>query len=141
MTKTVGQYLAAGLKARDDACESDLIALADIVVTGVETGWLHFWVDNYRPEAAGTPDAPWCTLRPLQGKVVGAGGVDVAEGVQPVTLTEEVVRNAVTVYVDSRVEGGMGLEEARRLVDGSYTDAVIADSILQFAIYGEELYG
>lgn len=140
MTKTAGELIAADLPVCDEDAESDLISLCDIVITGVETGWKHFWVEGYTPEADGVL-RPWATLKPLEGAVVGAGGHDVVEGVLPVALTADVVRKAVAAYMDKRLEGGMSLSEATNLVDGSYTDAVIADSILQFALYGEEVYG
>lgn len=131
MPKTMGQYIAADLPERDDDSESDLISLVDIVITGVETPWRHFWVEGYDPEADGKIKA-WAKLLPLK---------DAADPLpDAVLLTSETVRKAVAAYLDSRLEAGMRHSEATRLVDGSYTDAVIADSILQFALYGEEVY-
>jgi hypothetical protein len=130
MPKTVGELLAADLPVTDEDSASDLISLQDIVITGIETGWTHFWVSQYDFEAPGTDDQPWAILRPLAD--AGAGDVT--------PLTAAVVRDAVTRYADKHIDRGTPLEEVRKLLDGSYTDAVIADSILQIAVYGQELY-
>lgn len=131
-TKSVGQYLAESIPVRDDECESDLMPLADIVVTGIEiVPWTHFYVTNYRPDASGDTDHPWATIAPLD---------DVQDPQpEPLALTADVVRAAVAAYADKRIAGGMSLEDVRDFIDGSYLDASIADSILQLALYGEEL--
>lgn len=132
MPKTVGQLLAADLPVKDDEeTGSDLISLCDIVITGIETGWQHFWVHDYDPHADGI-ETPWAVLTPLIEEA--------SEPEKSVPLTAETVRKAVEVYVDRHIDRGTPLEETRKLMDGSYTDAVIADSILQIALYGEEVY-
>lgn len=130
MPKTAGELIAGSIPARDDDFESDYMPLGDIVVTGVElVPAVHFYVDEYRPDATGADDDPWCVLRPISGFT----------GTPRKPLTQTTVRSAVAAFIDHRIEGGMDFEEARRLVDGSYTDWSIADSILQFALYGEEV--
>lgn len=134
--------------------DSDLISLCDIVITGIETDWTHFWVHKYDPDANGGSSS-WGVLAPLPSAGrrrttphVAHEGCDEGETCgnfgypyEPVELFAPVVRRAVWLYLKSRLEGGLGLDEARQLVDGSYTDAEIADSILQFALYGQEIYG
>ena len=134
MAKTIGEYIADDLPVKDDLCDSDLISLVDIVVTGIETPWTHFRVEGYDPEADGVIKA-WARLYPLPESADASGLL-----CNPALLTAESVRKAVAAYMDSRIAGGIGLEEARKLVDGSYTDAVIADSILQWALYGEDVF-
>lgn len=141
MPKTVGQLLAADLPIKDEEdANGDLISLNDIVITGIEAvPWVHFRVQEYDPAATGEIGDAWARLLPLED-----AQPDPKEHKQrhvPVSLTAEIMRFAVAKYVDSRIDGGMGLEEARKLMDGSYTDAPIADSILQFALYGEEIFG
>jgi hypothetical protein len=135
---TVGELLAADLPARDDESESDLISLVDIVITGIEAvPWVHFIVDDYNPDASGEgPDNAWGVLIPLPESANENDAL-----ANPVFLTTDTVRKAVAAYADARIDGGMGLNAVRNLMDGSYTDAVVADSILQFAIYGEEVFG
>jgi hypothetical protein len=117
--------------------DSDLISLCDIVVTGIEhEEWTHFWIHKYDPKADGVKKA-WAVLRPLPsaGEFKPNG-----ERIQSVVLYARDVRRAVYDYLLSRLNGGMDPAGARQLVDGSYTDTVVADSILQFALYGEEVY-
>lgn len=125
------------LPSCDDSEEgSDLISLCDIVVTGIESGWTHFWIRLYDPKQNGI-EKPWAVLGPLP-----SAGDTKPDGTKiiPVELYSAVVRKATYEYLLNRLNGGMPLEEAKLLVDGSYTDAVIADSILQFALYGMEVY-
>lgn len=134
---TFGESIAATLPALDDEFESDLMPLGDIVVTGVElVPWVHFLVQDYQPDAHGTADDPWATLVPLAAAQPPTGQVQF----KPVDLTISTVRAAVAAYLDSRIDRGMPKHEAIKLVDGSYTDAEIADSILQFALYGKEIF-
>lgn len=114
----------------------DLISLCDIVITGCETGLKSFIVEGYKPDGDGI-SVPWATLRPEQGASNGSP----VQPYKPVQLYARTVRQAVQDYIDTRLQAGMSEEEATKLVDGSYTDAAIADSILQFAIYGEEVFG
>lgn len=128
MVSPAAQELADRLPVLDDH-NDDLIPLRDIVVTGVETGWsLHFWVRKYDPESEGD----WAILQALPSAGVGR---------KSVVLNETTVRAATAAYVDSRIQAGMPLDEAAKLIDGVYTDAEIADAILQFALYGEVVYG
>jgi hypothetical protein len=140
---TVGELLAADLPARDDESESDLISLVDIVITGIEAvPWVHFIVDDYNPDASGEgPDNAWAILNPLEAAQPPEGIQGTIEPrFEAVYLTTDTVRKAVAAYADARIDGGMALEAVRNLMDGSYTDAVVADSVLQFAIYGEEVF-
>jgi len=127
--------LAAQLPVVGDLEGEELISLGDIVVTGIETDWIHFWVKDYAPFADGVV-TPWATIWPLKDSAGEDGKLP-----EPVTLDENTVRKAVELYIDSRLSKGMEPGEVARLVDGSYTDAVVADSILQFALYGSEVYG
>lgn len=142
MPKTVGQLLAAALPVRDDEANSDLISLVDIVITGIEAvPWCHFKVIDYNHEASGEePEhASWGTIIGLEAAYTQE---QLDSGLEPgsVVLWEGTVREAVAAYVDSRIDAGMGFEEAQRLVDGSYTDAAVADSILQFLLYREVVF-
>lgn len=130
MAKTIGEAIAESLPVRDDDCDSDLISLVDIVITGIETGWTHFWVHNYDAEADGV-EKPWAEIHDFEQATMPRN---------PVKLYADTVREAVAKYIDTRISAGMAYPEAAKLVDGSYTDAVISDSILQFALYGEEIY-
>ena len=112
----------------DNGDEVELISLCDIVVTGIETGWSHFWVRKYDPDNL---DMEWAIVAPLRS----AG-----KGSKPILLNEARMRLAVQAYIQSRLDRGMTLAEVTKLVDGVYTDAVVADSILQFAIYQEEVF-
>lgn len=129
-------HLASVLPVCDDpeGPGSDLISLCDIVITGVETGWSHFLVEAYDYKADGITK-PWAILHPEKG------AEDPGKTIEPVALTADVVRKAVEAYIDTRLQAGMSPADAAQLVDGSWTDAPIADSILQFAIYGEEVFG
>lgn len=126
--------LVADLPVNDGADgESDLISLIDVVVTAVEHDeFMHFRVRAYSPSAAGTEEAPWAVLQRL---------ADANMGLRSIKITADGVREAAERYIESRLEGGMSLDEARRLVDGSYTDVIIADAIIQFAVYGKVIYG
>lgn len=115
----------------DDDADDEMISLADIAVTGIEHHeWLHFWTKDYTPDADGVK-VPWATIWPLKDS-----GKD-----EPVALNETTMRKAVELYLDNRLKAGMRFADAAMMVDGVYTDAVVADSILQFALYGEEVYG
>lgn len=127
-------HLASILPVCDKEAESDYISLCDIVITGVETGWSHFVVEGYNPDAEGSETNPWAILHPLP-RDWDADAVP-----SSVKLSAQVIRDAVEAYIDTRIAGGMSISEAAKMVDGSYTDAVIADSILQFAIYHEDVY-
>lgn len=133
---TYAEGLASSLPLRDDKTESDLISLVDIVITGVETGWIHFMVHEYDIEADGTTK-PWAILTPLASAGKNKNGLDYAAK----ALYHQVVRRGVVAYLEDRLARGMSESEAAKMVDGSYTDAVVADSILQFILYGEEVYG
>lgn len=124
------------LPSKDPGADSDLISLCDIVVTGIETEWRHWFLHKYDPDADGIA-VGWAVLGPLP-----SAGDSKPDGstIRPVELYESTVRKAVYEYLLSRLNRGLDLSEARQLVDGSYTDAVIADSILQFALYGQEVY-
>jgi hypothetical protein len=114
----------------DFECESDYISLCDIVPTGIETPWTFFLVKTYNPESR-TSNPPWATI---------VGLADSPCPGKEVVLDEQTVRAATLAYLRSRLDAGMPEEEAAKLVDGSYTDAEIADAILQFALYGEVVY-
>lgn len=135
---TYAEGLAASLPTCTDyeVEGSDLMSLCDIVVVGVETEWEHFGVSNYQPNNDGSPAHPWAILHVLPSGLPCKPGFGA-----DAHLTEATMRRAVKEYLQSRLTGGMSPVEAARLVDGSYTDAEIADSILQFAIYGEEVFG
>ena len=126
---TYAEGLAASLPVKDETSESDLISLVDIVITGVETPWHHFGLLSYKPEADGV-EVPWATITPLSD----SGAPNACD------LYASTIREAVTAYLQARLDSGMAPAEAAKMVDGSYTDAVVADSILQFALYGEEIY-
>ncbi len=131
-SQSMARGVAAGLLERDDDSESDLISLVDIVITGIETDWQHFRVRKYDPDADGSADHPWAIIERLSS----AGMPRTHVALDAVTM-----RAAVELYLVDRLEHGMSLDEACHMVDGSYTDAVVADSILQFALYGEEVFG
>lgn len=128
---TYAEALATRLPVRDDAADSDLISLVDIVITGVETPFVHFGMLFYDPDADGLTK-PWVTL---------VGLPDAGKGPIQVDLYASTVRAAVRNYLTDRLAHGMMADEAAKMVDGSYTDALVADSILQYALYGEEVYG
>jgi hypothetical protein len=108
-----------------------MISLVDIVSTGIEHHeWRHFTLHRYAPNADGVKES-WATIGQLPS---------FATDPLQITLTADVIRKAVELYIDSRLAAGLPLLEAARLIDGSYTDVAIADSILQFALYGEEVY-
>lgn len=121
-----------------DVIGTDLISLCDIVVTGIEVPaeWNHFRVHKYDPKADGIHQS-WGVLGPLQS--AGKWKPDGSK-IHPIELWARVVRKAVYDYLLDRLNRGMDLSEARLMVNGSYTDAVVADSILQFALYGQEVY-
>lgn len=139
---TYAEGLAASLPVRDDDSESDLISLVDIVITGIETPWsgLHFQVKDYDFEASGE------TLREAWAEIVGLPSAYTEEqlksGNEPgrVTLFHETVRSGVVRYLQDRLNRGMAPSDVAKMIDGSYTDAVVADSILQFCLYGEEVF-
>lgn len=127
--------LAASLPVcEDDGEDSDLISLCDIVITGIEHHeFKHFWVRKYDYKASGAEGDEWAIIQALPS----------AEQDPPdkhVALNQTTMRKAVELYIKARLDGGMTLEDVRQLVDGSYTDVVVADDILQFALYGEQLF-
>lgn len=128
---TYAEGLAKSLPIKDDNNESDLISLVDIVITGIEVPWTHFGILSYKPDADGV-ETPWATLVALPGAALGEIQRD---------LYANTVREAVQNYLQDRLNAGMDVLEAAKMIDGSYTDALVADSILQFAIYGKEIYG
>lgn len=134
---TMGESLAQLIPALDDDFESDMMPLGDIVVTGVElVPVVHFLVKDYRPDATGEVGDPWARLLPLDAAQPPTG----QPRIPPVSLTIEIMRAAVAKYLDTRIAAGMAPNEAMKLVTGDYTDWGIADSILQFAVYGEEVF-
>lgn len=118
--------------------ESDLISLRDIVVTAIDTGIdsHHWWIHKYDPRADGVING-WAVLAPLP-----SAGDFKPDGrhIRPVELYAPTVREGVYLYLLDRLNKGMDLSEARRMVDGSYTDVVVADSIIQFVLYGQEVF-
>lgn len=112
-----------------DPDEGNLISLCDIVVTAIDCDLHHFKVTEYDSSAGGI-DRPWATLWPLRE----------GSGWRPIQLTAFVMRKAVYDYLISRLNRGMAREEVAKMVDGSYTDELVADCILQFALYGGEVY-
>lgn len=120
----------------DSEEDSDLISLCDIVVTAIETDWTHWWVHKYDPRADGVING-WAVLAPLP-----SAGDFKPDGstIRPVELFAPTVRKGTYLYLLDRLNKGMDLSEARRMVDGSYTDAMVADSIIQYILYGEEVY-
>lgn len=127
---TYAEGLAKRLPVTDPESNSDFISLADIVVTGVETPWTHFGVLFYDHTADGV-SRPWVTLVGLAEAGLGPIQCD---------MYASTVRKAVQSYLQDRLDHGMDVIEAARMIDGSYTDALVADSILQFAIYGKEVF-
>jgi len=130
LTSEVAQALAASLPVKDDDCKSDWISLVDLAVVGIEISQAHFRVQHYNPDADGLNE-PWAILLPLDSS---------RQSGLPKAIYASTVRNAAAAYLDSRLRTGLSLGEARKLIDGSYTDAEVAGSILQFALYGEEVY-
>lgn len=129
-------HLASILPGCDREVESEYISLCDIVVTAVEHNeWVHFSVTAYNPEADGVIE-PWAVIWPLKDS-----GDPLVFRESGCAMWDKTVRDAVELYLDRRIASGMPIVDAARMVDGSYTDAVVADSILQFALYGEEIYG
>lgn len=106
----------------------DLISLCDIVITAMESEWTHWRTRFYEPKNSGVGNDPWAIIERLDKKA------------PPIFLTQQVVRQAVEDYAYSRLVRGMAWDQVQMLVDGSYTDAPIADSIIQFAVYKEEVY-
>jgi hypothetical protein len=130
--------LAAALPTCGDAPEGmpDYISLCDIVATGVEHHeFTHFTVSEYDPDADGV-NKPWGVLIPLGS----AGPRDDGYEYQPRVLWADSVRRAVSAYVADRLSRGMDTLDVTALVDGSYTDVIVADSVLQFLLYGKEIY-
>lgn len=117
----------------DSDSKSDLISLCDIVITAMDHNeFTHFRTRFYEPKNTGQKGSPWAIVEALPS----SGAVR-----RPVFLDLASIRKAVEDYAYSRLSRGMDWKEVQRLVDGSYTDLQVADSIVQFAIYGEEVYG
>jgi hypothetical protein len=106
------------------------MSLVSFVIAGLEVDCCpHFRVRKYDPGADGVRKS-WAVLAPLYDSGVK----------KPVELWAETVRLAVATYLESRLNGGLALEEAHKLVDGTYTDVIVVDSVLQFALYGKQVY-
>lgn len=111
------------------------IPLADIVVTAIEHNeFSHFRVRKYNPDADGLT-SEWA--------IVEAHPTGLAEGQvrTAVVLDATAVRKGVESYLNDRLSKGMSADDARMMVDGVYTDVVVCDSIVQFIVYGEEVFG
>lgn len=133
----VAEALASSLPVCDDDDEEggDVISLCDLVITGIETGWTHWWTRKYNFQATGAPvdGEEWAIIEALPSAKMDPPNKHIA-------LNQVTVRTAVQGWLEKRLNGGMKFADAQKLIDGSYTDAVIADAILQFALYGEEIY-
>lgn len=129
----VAEALASSLPVCED--DSDLISLCDLVITGIETEWTHWFVRKYDYKATGAPvdGEEWAILEALPSARQEPPNKHIA-------LNQETVREAVKGWLSMRLNGGMSFADCQKMIDGSYTDAVVADSILQFALYGEEVY-
>lgn len=112
--------------------KSEWSSLRDIVITGTETPYLHFIVEDYRPDAYGGAGDPWGTIHPLNGPA-GEGGIIVA-------LDALSVRRGLEAYISDRLERGWSVTDLVNTLLCHVTDADIADSILQFIVYGEERF-
>jgi hypothetical protein len=122
-----GQLPATGI-------ETDYVSLQDIVITGIENDFSFFGVSGYDPDADGD-GAPWAILTPL---------ADAGKG-EKVALTITTVRKAVAAFLTNRmtIPGPNGepvwtSSQAKEAMED--VDAPRADSILQFAVYGEEVF-
>lgn len=116
----------------------EVIPLADIVITAIEHHeFTHFRVRKYDPDADGlTAATAWAIVEPL------ASGLKTLQAMHsPTLLWESTVRAGVRLYLNDRLSKGMDEEEARKMVDGVYTDVLVCDSIIQFILYGEEVFG
>jgi hypothetical protein len=105
-------------------------SLQDIVITGIETPWANFLVDSYTPNAGGGAGEPWAVIRPLPEAAVDDRIIE---------LDALSVRRGVEAYSEARLEIGWSIVKILFTLEESVTDAEIADSILQFIAYGEEV--
>lgn len=123
---------ASMIPANDEEENSlDLMPLSDIVITGIETPYNSFVIYNYDPDADGTDDNPWAELAPIS----------TADG-HNARLTQTTVRQAVSAYISKRlIKDGWTPAQIMESLQGHYMDAPIADAILQFAVYDEDILG
>lgn len=110
----------------------DLMPLRDIVITGVENSFSSYIVDKYDPDAAGTDENPWGVL------------ISLPESGQSrsVLITQKTVRQAVATYICHRLNThSWAPARVIESLQSFVMDAPVADSILQFAVYGEDIFG
>lgn len=131
----LARSLAESLPICDEDDESDVISLCDLVVTGFETGLVNWRTRKYSPDSDGTLLHPWAIVAPLPS------GLREGQKSAPVSINAHSIRDAVALYAVTALNRGTPLEEVQKLLDGSYTDAEIADAIIQTAIYGEVVFG
>lgn len=109
--------------------------LQDIVITAIEhSEFKHFRIRKYDPDADGI-EHEWAIVEPLPE------GLKEGEERRPFILDAATVRKGVEQYLDNRLSRGMTAADARMMVDGVYTDVLVCDSIVQFIVYGEEVFG
>ena len=128
-TREYASSLADIVPIVDRECESNFVSLEDMIITGIETPWMHFLVRDYHPYADGTPEDPWATIEPLSRADCGA----------KIALTATTVRNVLVDLIVDRLDNRW-LEDQicdTYLID---IDAEGADSLLQFAVYGMEVF-
>lgn len=118
--------------------DKERIPLQDIVVTAIEHHeFNHFRVRKYDPDADGV-EREWAIVEGLPSAYVMQGHLPKNRGR---LLDAASVRKGVELYLDDRLSKGMPEEEAQKMVDGVYTDVLVCDSIVQFILYGEEVFG
>lgn len=127
-----------------DFGEEERIDLESIVVTAIEHHeFNHFRVRKYDPDADGV-EREWAVIQGLPSAFTDLQWAT-RDAKQPwppfVVLDSVTVRKGVEAYLNDRLSKGMDEAEARKMVDGVYTDVVVCDSIIQFALYGEEVFG
>lgn len=118
--------------------ERERIPLQDIVITAIEHHeFNHFRVRKYDPDADGvTKGREWAIVEGLEAAYAAGAARPSAT-----LLNARTVRQAVEDYLNDRLTKGMSEDDARMMVDGVYTDVIVCDSIVQFALYGEEVFG
>lgn len=132
--------IAASLPVTDKVTDyregdKECIPLQDIVITAIEHNeFNHFRVRKYDPDADGV-EREWAIV---EGFVTKA---DEAREQKRVSLDAATVRKGVELYLEDRLRHGMTEDDARMMVDGVYTDVIVCDSIIQFTLYGEEVFG